>query len=513
MRGNSIVILGIFCFLLWSTSCRKDFEYAQSTGNLEFSKDTVFLDTVFTNIGSSTYSLKVYNRSKEDIEIPSIRLGEGNGSQYRLNVDGVSGTDFTNIPLFAKDSLYVFIETTFDIAPTNATEFLYVDALLFDTGANQQEVPLVTLVKDAIFLYPSILSNGSKESLPFGVDEEGNEIRIEGFVLEDDELIFTNEKPYVVYGYAAVADGKSLLINAGARVHFHENSGILVGSGGSIKINGTLSSDPLLLENEVILEGDRLEPEFSEVPGQWGTVWLTPGSIENELSYLTIKNATVGLLVEGNPTATIPTLSIKNSQSYNSATINLWGRNTSIEAENLVLGNSGISSLYCNLGGSYTFLHSTFANYWSNGFRTGPAVLIDNFETDGFQITASQDLFKADFINSIIDGNTAIELQLNTNETTVFNYYFSHVLIKFRDNEGLFGNNPIYDFLDTSLYESILFNADADFVNTSNNDFRIGPNSEIIGLGDLNTALFVPLDLLGRDRTTNPALGAYQEDP
>jgi len=513
MHRNSLIVLGICCILLWSTSCRKDFEYAQSSGNLEFSKDTVFLDTVFTNIGSSTYSLKVYNRSKEDIQIPSIRLGEGNSSQYRLNVDGVAGTDFTNIPLFAKDSLYIFIETTFDIAPTNATEFLYVDALLFDSGTNEQKVPLVTLVKDAVFLYPAVLSDGSKESLPFGVDEEGNEIRIEGFVLEDDELVFTNEKPYVVYGYAAVADGKTALINAGARIHFHENSGLLVGSGGSIKINGALSSDPLLLENEVIFEGDRLEPEFSEVPGQWGTVWLSEGSVENELSYLTIKNATVGLFVEGNPNSSIPTLSIKNSQCYNSATINLWARNTSIEAENLVLGNSGISSLYCNLGGSYTFLHSTFANYWSNGFRTGPTLLIDNFVTDGFQVTASEDLLKADFINCIIDGNTGIELQLNANEGAAFNYYFSHSLLKFRDTDGLFSNDPFYDFENTILYNAILLNAAADFGNTSQNDFSIGPNSEIIGLGDLNTALMVPLDLLGRDRTMNPSFGAYQEDP
>ena len=513
MHRYSFIFLGICCFLLWTSSCRKDFEYAQSNGNLQFSKDTVYLDTVFTAIGSSTYSLKVYNRSKEDIEIPSIRLGGGNNSQYRLNVDGVSGAAFTNVPLFAKDSLYVFIETTFDIAPENTAEFLYVDALLFDTGANQQEVPLVTLVKDAVFLYPSTLSDGSKESIPFGIDEEGNEQRIEGFVLEDDELTFTNEKPYVVYGYAAVADGKILNINAGARVHFHKNSGILVGSGGSIKVNGTLSSDPMLLENEVVFEGDRLEPEFSEIPGQWGTVWLSPGSLENDLSYLTIKNATVGLWVEGNPTTSIPTLSIKNSQFYNSTTINLWARNTSVEGEHVVLGNAGISSLYLNLGGSYSFIHSTFANYWSNGFRTGPTLLADNFETDGFQITASQDLLKADFINCIIDGNAGIELQLNSTETAAFNYCFSHSLIKFRDTNGVFTKDPIYDFENTALFNTVIVNANADFVSTANNDFRIGPNSEAIGLGDLNTALFVPLDILGRDRSTNPAIGAYQEDP
>ena len=173
-------------------------------------------------------------------------------------------------------------------------------------GANEQRIPLVTLVKDAVFLYPSTLANGSKESLLLGLDEQGNELRIEGFILNDDELNFTNEKPYVIYGYAAVSEGKVLSVQEGARLHFHKDSGILVGSGGSIKILGSLSEDPVLLEKEVIFEGDRLEPEFSEVPGQWGTIWLAPGSVENEISYLTLKNATIGILAEGNPGSPLP---------------------------------------------------------------------------------------------------------------------------------------------------------------------------------------------------------------
>ncbi len=79
--------------LLWS-SCRKDFEFAPSSGNLQFSKTTVYLDTIFANIGSSTYNLKVYNPSGDDISIPTIRLANGESSGYRLNVDGVPGKSF-----------------------------------------------------------------------------------------------------------------------------------------------------------------------------------------------------------------------------------------------------------------------------------------------------------------------------------------------------------------------------------------------------------------------------------
>ena len=116
------------CLVLWS-SCRNDFETVASTGSLEFSKDTVYLDTIFSNIGSSTYNLKVYNRSDEDINIPTLRLAQGEASSYRLNVDGMPGKVFENVQVLAKDSIFIFIETTFDInnLPTNPKDFLYTD--------------------------------------------------------------------------------------------------------------------------------------------------------------------------------------------------------------------------------------------------------------------------------------------------------------------------------------------------------------------------------------------------
>ena len=93
--------LTLFCVLtlLVFSSCRKDFSAELSSGNLSFSKDTVYLDTVFTNIGSSTYNLKVYNKSSKNISIPSISLGKGESSFYRLNVDGIPGKYFENIEI------------------------------------------------------------------------------------------------------------------------------------------------------------------------------------------------------------------------------------------------------------------------------------------------------------------------------------------------------------------------------------------------------------------------------
>lgn len=335
MKRHIYFLFALVILITWS-SCRKDFDFSPSTGNLEFSRDTVYLDTVFTNIGSSTYNLKVYNRSDDDISIPIIQLRNGANSFYRMNVDGMTGEQgefegkrFEDVELLAQDSMFIFIETTIDIESLSAldTQFLYTDAIQFDAGSNQQDVELVTLVKDAVFIYPQRDMDGVEETLTFDTNGDGtaDETEIQGRFLEDSELTFTNEKPYVIYGYAAVDDGDELNIQAGARVHFHANSGLIVTSGASLKVNGSISSDTELLENEVIFEGDRLEPAFADVPGQWGTIWLFNGSTDNEINYATIKNASVGILSEGNRSAPNNKLQLRNSQIYNSSNFGILG--------------------------------------------------------------------------------------------------------------------------------------------------------------------------------------------
>jgi hypothetical protein len=503
------IVLGLALVITWS-SCRKDFDYAPSSGNLEFSKDTVFLDTIFTNIGSSTYTLKVYNRSSDDILVPFIGLESGQSSSYRLNVDGMAGKEFTNIPLLAKDSLFVFIETTFDVAQTFENEFLYTDDIIFGNGSNAQEIPLVTLVKDAVFLYPRELSDGTKETLVLGLDEEGNEISIEGFLLETDELQFTNEKPYVIYGYAAVPDGNTLSIEAGARIHFHKNSGLIVSSGASLLVNGLLSEDQELLENEVIFEGDRLESSYANEPGQWGTIWLREGSINNSISYLTLKNATVGLRVEGDDLLTTPTLTLTNSQIYNSLDTNLWAIKASVVAENMVLGGAGNISFHANSGGKYRFAHCTLANYWNNGFRSGVTLALDNFIQSTTGETITRDLENADFINCIIDGTQSIELSLQQDTNAAFNFSFRNCLLRFNDSNNQFTDNPLFNFEDTGLYENIIFNSDPDFTKPFENQFQIGANSAALDAADSNIVPPIPSDILGVNRTLNPDIGAYE---
>lgn len=514
----SIILL--FAFAISLTSCRKDFDTVPSSGKLEFSKTTVYLDTVFTNIGSSTYMLKVYNRSSDDITIPSIALAKGETSKYRLMVDGMSGLDgsdadhigdgkiFQNVELLAHDSLFVFIEETSTIADANPTDMLYTDEILFDAGVFQQKVNLVTLIQDAVFLYPERFNDGTYESLQIGPNPED---KIYGFFLDPndpihgDELTFTNTKPYVIYGYAAVPPGKILNIQPGARVFFHDQSGIIVANTGSIQVNGLPSITPAL-ENEIIFEGDRLEPRFSDTPGQWGTILLTQGSTNNIFNHITIKNSSVGILIQGSDASTVQ---IKNTQIYNSSNVGILARTGKINGENIVINKAGQYALACTLGGTYDFTHCTFADYWTGSSRQSPTVLLDNTFNDGTTLFVAD--LNANLNNCIIYGPNNLELGLNQNTTKAFFYQINNCLVKFNDSNNQFGSNPLYmPFLNNS--SNLIANNqnpnDPKFKNTDKNNLRILNNSAAIAKG--NNAFLINPDADGTPRTSPPDLGAYQ---
>ena len=523
MRYSFIITISLLLILV---SCRKDFDTIPNSGKLEFSKTTVYLDTVFSNISSSTYQLKVYNKSNNDINIPSIGLKKGNNSKYRILVDGKIGVDsdnngfgdgklFSNVEILANDSLYIFIEATTDIANANPTDLLYTDEILFDGGSSyEQKVNLVTLIQDAVFLYPERYpkQNGgyTYEPLPIGSNPPQN---IYGFFLSDNdplngnELVFTNAKPYVIYGYAAVPPGKTLVINPGARVHFHDASGIIVAKTGSIQVNGTTSTDPKLLEKEVIFEGDRLEPDFSEVPGQWGTIYLTNGSTNNSFTNLTIKNASVGILIEGKDATTVQ---IKNTQIYNSSNIGILTRNAKLNGENIVINNAGQYALATTLGGIYQFKHCTFTNFWKGGSRQSPAVLVDNTFFDGTTVFIAD--LQAKFYNSIIYGSNNIELGLNKNNGALFDFNIENCLIRFNDINNVFDNNATYAPIRnaTNVLSNNANSNNPQFRNIDKNNLRIGLNSPAKAKG--NTLYLVPNDADGKLRTSpsNPDLGAYE---
>lgn len=506
---RKLIILFFVGLAVTVSSCRQDFVFEPSTGDLTFSRDTIYLDTVFSNIGSSTYTLKVYNKSSKDINIPTIQLGKGLNSKYRMTVDGMTGENnriFHDVELLAKDSMYIFIETTANIADANPTDFLYTDQIQFDSGANFQKVELVTLIQDAYFIFPN-KENGITETIPIGFNEDGSVLETNGRNLSHthpdngDEYTFHTDKPYVVYGYASVPNGETLTIPGGARVHFHDSSGLVVQQGGTLHIEGS-TSNTAALENEVIFEGDRLEPGFSDVPGQWGTVYLRQGSTNHSIKNLTLKNAVIGLLVENNFGTP---MTIENTQIYDCSNVGLLGRAAKIEGKNIVINTAGVATLACTLGGSYEFKHCTFNNNWSSSKQV--AVTVDNYYTD---TTTNQqvafDLVKADFKNCIIFGSNQVELLVNksTDTSKQFNKLFSKCQIKFNNTNNQFTNNPDYAFINDAT--EIIKNGNVDFQDISKNKLFIGADSASKNFG---VDVGVPFDILGNPRNGVFDLGAY----
>lgn len=495
----------LFYLILNLISCNDDFDQTiLNYGNLSFSKDTVYLDSIFSNISSSTRTLKVYNKSNNNITIPSIQLGRGEASFYRLNVDGLDGKKFTNIDILSKDSIYIFIEATIDF--NHVTNPIYTDSIVFDSGEKLQDVDLVTLVQDAYFLFPSRDAQGIKEKIILGTDPEGDEIAIDGFYL-DDNTVWKNDKPYVIYGYVGVPEGGSLTIEKGVNVHFHKSSGLLVDKNASLKVKGEIGE-------EVIFEGDRLEPFYSDIAGQWGVIWLRAGSKDHSFKNAIIKNNTIGILMDSIGSLVQPTLKLYNTQIYNTSTFGILGRTANIQGENVVIGNNGMSSLACTIGGTYNFTQSTFANYWNSSIRQFPTLWVNNFlafnNSDGTGSILTRDLIAANFTNCIIDGNQNIEMILEQDMGAAFNYNFKNCMIKFDDVNGNYSDNPLFDFNDTSHYQEIILNGEADFKNVENNELIIGQESEAIDQANRNAALQVPFDILNINRISNPDIGAYQ---
>lgn len=517
MRYSLFLFITILTVSL--TSCRKDFDFQQSTGGLVFSKDTIYLDTVFTNIGSSTYTLKVYNRSNDDISISQIKLGKGLDSKYRITVDGMTGNNnriFNNVEMLAKDSMYIFIETTVDILTANPDDFLYTDFIEFQHISGQnQKVELITLIQDAYFLYPQRNENGIYETIPIGDDE------IYGFILDENdpingnEYFWNNSKPYVIYGYAAVPANKTLVVEAGARIHFHADSGLIIGNEGSIKVEGgDVSDSENPTQNSVIFEGDRLEPMFENVPGQWGTIWISQGSKENEFRNFIIKNATVGLLITGNSGyGTTPDITLHNVQIYNSSNVGILARTGHIEGTNVVINRAGQAAFAGSYGGKYKFTHSTFNNNWQSSRQV--SVLLDNY-IEGAQ-PETQPLVEASFHNCIIYGSNQNQLYLDKRNTETFNYYFNHCLIKFNNINNQFSNHELYQFTSDSVhYNQILLATNSainnpKFLNVGSNKLMINEESAAIGIGDNN--YYIERDILNIVRTSPPDLGAYQNAP
>ena len=141
------IIIGVFS-ILGIASCSDDESFSSSPQHLlAFSADTVSLDTVFSNVPTTTRSFWVYNHSDKGVRCAQVALENGNQTGFRVNVDGVylgqsDGFQTKNVEIRKGDSIRVFVELTSSMQNTDAPNKVE-DNLVFSLESGiQQKVNL-----------------------------------------------------------------------------------------------------------------------------------------------------------------------------------------------------------------------------------------------------------------------------------------------------------------------------------------------------------------------------------
>lgn len=475
-KKNAVVfsVAASIIVLVLISSCREEENFTNDPSvKLEFSSDTLFFDTVFSTIGSVTLQIRVYNPTNHYINISSIRILGSTASNFRVNVNGMSGTSFQNVQIGPRDSIFVFAEVTVDPGNVN-NPFVITDSIEFLTNGNYQYVSLVAWGQDAYFHYPD---HPQTQYLPAYSLVSGT---------------WTNDKPHVVYGYAVVDEDSVLNIQAGTRVYMHNDAVLWVYKGGSLRINGTLG-------NEVVFTGDRLDDYYKDLPGMWGKIWLSAGSIDNEIHYAIIKNGRIGIQVDTLGASSNPTLTITNTIIDNMSTAALYAQGSYVKAENCVFGSAGYFSLVLAIGGDYDFRHCTIGNYWSRSTRSTPALVLNNYYEDIYGNIQIRDLTNAYFGNCIIYGQNTDEILFDKNTNGLFNFTFENCLL--RTTLGTSGAGF------TNCYK----NQDPGFTDAINGDFSTGSASFGVDKGSITATGGIAYDILNNPRVINlPDLGPWE---
>jgi hypothetical protein len=337
-----LLIIGV---AFWQ-SCRKNDVFTKEAVSLNFSTDTVFFDTIFSKLGSNpnsprsvTLQVRVTNPSKNAVK-SNISLAGNFYGIFKLNVDGRAGTNFTDVEIRGNDSIYIFVQAYIDPVGSN-TPFIVADQILFETNGNKQDVDLVAWTQDAIYFQNEVLDCAA-----------GN-------------LLWTSDKPIVIYDSILVPKGCTLTIEAGTQIHSYNKSCILIA--GSLVVNGTT-------EKPAVLQGSRLDDEYKEMPGQWIGLRFLPGSSGNSINGAIIKNAYIGIEIDSFPITGQYGLSLKNTIIKNMSAAGLLNYSAKLYAENNLVANCGLFAFIGELGGTYDLYHNTFSSQSQVTGRKDPAL-------------------------------------------------------------------------------------------------------------------------------------------
>lgn len=450
---------------------------------LAFSADTICFDTLFTEQGSATAQLVVYNPNKNALVVDEIWMEDGEA--FRANIDGEPALErLTELTIFGKDSILVFLRVT-DFGPTaEEGAVLIEDQLHFHlaTGATQ-DVVLEAYAENATRL-----------------GQIGSRTEIAG------DYTFTALKPYILFDTILI--GGKMTMEAGARLYMHQGASLV--ALGDVEAKGEK-------DKPVLIRPDRLDHLFDSVPylyaaGGWNGFYLQSDQPQTyDIHYLEVLSGNVGMSCVSTCTGTLPTLRMDGCKIHNHTLYGLVLEHVDALVTNTEISNCGLYCVYCN-GGKQDFVHSTVASYFgytniriqSAKKENTAAVYIDNLSKTGEPTVTS-------FYNSVITGYLSNQLVLATPIEQYYEGVFSHNYLK---TDTLLASsakdNTYWQETDTAVFRNTFYK----YKEYIYYDFRPDSLSPLRGIGDSIVALPYPTDREGFSREfIRPDAGCYQYHP
>jgi len=466
-RNLLLVAVGMLMLMVVSTSCIEDGFTTSSSDILAFNMDTVAFDTVITLQGTATKQMVVYNHSKKQVNISSIKVaGQASKGHFHLNVDGIRGDEFQNVEIRGNDSIFIFIEAKLDEMEQNEPTLLE-DYLEFVTNGVSQRVLLSAWGQDVVRINGDTISSNTR---------------------------FTADKPYLIYDTMFVSPGVTLTLDAGTTLLFHDKGAIRCA--GRMLANGTA-------EAPITWRGDRLdrivgETSFDVMSGQWGGVIFTPPTMGNVLKHVVMRGSSIGMHCSSNykDDTTRCALKLVNCVLTNSSSTCLVTQACYVEAIGTEFSDAAEEVVYF-AGGKVMASQCTFANNYLFSVPTLPILNVFNIEfSDG-----SIGKIRGNFDNCIIHGMGKIP-ELNDSTLDRYDIYMRYCLLRSSGNDDAHFINCVWEG-----DPHFLVNRD-DYIF----DYRLGNESDAIGKGNPDLCpQEARYDRYGNDRLAKGSvdLGAY----
>ncbi len=455
------------CLLLCIASCKKNSFITSGDARLNTTVDTLHFDTVFTTTGSITKSFKIINPNNQKLRLSKVKLMGGVSSSYKINIDGVNTAEANNIEVEANDSIYVFVSVT--INPTLANlAFVVTDSILINYNGNNRYVQLDAFGQNANFLRNKVIT--------------GN-------------VTWPNNLPYVILGSLRIDTTASLTILPGCRIYSHADAPFIVD--GTLIINGTKT-------DSVTFTGDRLDPDYKDLPASWPGIYFRGASKNNVFKYVVVKNAYQAISVEKPSPNANPKLILHQCIIDNAYDAGILCINSSLQADNCLISNCG-SNVLMAYGGDYNLTHCTvasFSNYYIN--HKNPVLLLNNYALqNGAVVTAN---LNAVFRNCIFWGDQGLvddEAIVGKQGSNTFNVLFDRSLYRATTDPAnstltncIKNQNPAFDSID--VYRKVY-------------DFHVTKNLLAPGINKGVLTIFLK-DLDDKNRNFGlPDLGCYEK--